>query len=341
MSAIQPPYEVPYPIIDESERLEATRPVEGVGAAAPARPVEAETERPDAVPSAADEISLSVEARDLIRDALTTSRARGLSPGAYDSLSEIDYLIAREARDTPALRQLLASFQGYDNGKARSAYYNRLNAAAAYGGSYAAASREDNAVSGQRASGNAIYHSLGVTNAATATRAEREEMAHSIDRWLLGEGVFFPEMLYYASSDGFRFTPLSEAAQASLRAAEILASYELSRVLAYFREMAELAPNDFLFYDPTGPAGLALEQRREFFARVDALLAEAKIEERAAELRYTVNTDGTLAVATPEPGDEAERARIEELLAQINTYYGQLASSVEQYDAGIVSDTMA
>lgn len=334
MSVLQPPYDDPYPIMTDAVRpVYEPVPVPEVEPVTPARPVRAEEERPPEA-TAEDVATLSAAARELTGDALDRSRSERTAANA--AVSPAEPFGVRTGR---ALRELLATFSGYDNRLARTAYNYYLNMFTRYGSSEFAA-EEDDAVNAFRTMENGAFRNLGVSRADVDTREVREGIARAVDRWFVGEGVFMPQMLGHSSSDGFLFSPLSQASMASLRSAEVLASYDRSRIALYLRELAGLGPNDFLFSDPTGLDEMTLVGRREFLARVDRLLADAELDLMAAELRYVRNADGSLAVDESRLAEERARREIRELTAQLNTYYGQLADSVSQYGPGVVSDAL-
>lgn len=341
MSAIQPPYEVPYPIVtDATTPVYEPEPVTPVEPVTPSRAAESVTERPEEATIPEDMTVVSSEARDRFREAADRIRAGGTTPENPVTVAAEAYAEAIENRNSRALRELLQTFQDYDNTRALERYNYYLNMFTRYGAGQAA-SEEQDAIANLRAAENGAYRDLGITFADNGTREAREGISRAIDRWFVGEGVFTPEMLRFSSSDGFRFTPLSESAQAALRSADVLASYERSRITTYLREMAALTPNDFLFYDPTGLESPTLQRRREFLERVDRMLAEQQLDIRAAELRYIENADGGLTLEALYAADAEELRRIQELSAQINTYYGQLINSVEQYDSGMISEMLA
>lgn len=337
MSVIQPPYEVPYPIVtDDVTPIYDPRPVAPVEPVAPARPVEGETERPDDATTPQDVAIVSMEARNILQDAAVRNR----TPENPVAVAADAYEEALQNRSGVALRELLQSFRNYDNGRAQEDYNHYLNMFTRYGTGEAAAEESD-AVSNLRAMENGAYREYGISYAGNASREIREGIGRAIDRWFRGEGVFMPEMLRFGSSDGFRFSPLSRQSQEASRAADIMASYDRSRIAQYLRELAGLTPNDFIFSDPTGLETLSLDRRRELLDRIDRMLLEQDLDIRAAELRYVQNADYTLSIDLANIADAEERQRLQDLTARINTYYGELMSSVEQYNAGVVSDAMA
>lgn len=323
---------VPVPgSLPPTEAMPADPAVQPVEPPSPPRPVVPELDRnlTDLPPVDAAEISRA--GRERARQELQALRFRPESTS--QTVSEAEVLAAV---DNPAVRGLLSTFTGYDNRAAREAYDNYLLVVARYGvdpgvnGAIAAASDPLQV-------NNATLYNLILSRTASANREMRAAIGEAVDRWLAGQGVFLPGMQDYASRDGFRFTPLSEAAMQALRAADLLAEYEWGRIAAYLREMAALTPMDFLFYDPTGLGSLPLDARRLFLAKVDQLLAEADIATRAADLRYQFNRDGSLdfdrlGTGVPDAGE-----RIAEVLSRNGgDYYGQLADSIRQYGFGIV-----
>lgn len=341
MSASEPVVYPPFPIvtIDESAPPYETAPVEPVEAAAPARAVEGEEDRsPAETLSGADAVAISATARTVAEAAKERSDVNvslQATGEAFDPVEE-----AGNIRDNRGMRELLAGFADYDNSAAQARYADAFSVSATYGGAPAAADEGDG-VAELRARENQVYYELGFFPAGDPDRAERGEMEKAIDEWLAGTGVFVPSMLGYPSSDGFRFAPLTEEARASLRAADVLSSYDRARIASYLREMAGLTPNDFMFYDPTGLGALPLDARREFLARVERLLEEAGAERRAAELRYSFDLQNRLELNRMDIDDEAERRRIEALEPQISGYYGALAQSLRQYSPGIISAALA
>lgn len=337
MSVIQPPYEVPYPIVpDDSATIYDPQPVAPVEPVVPARPVESETERPDDAATPEDIAIVSSEARSILQDA----SSRNSTPENPVTAAADAYERALENRNSVALRELLQSFQNYDNSQAVNSYNYYLNMFTRYGDGQAAAEEAD-AISNLRAMENGAYRDYGISYTGNVTREIREGIGQAIDRWFRGEGVFMPEMLRFASSDGFRFSPMSPESQEALRAADITASYDRPRIAQYLRELAGLTPNDFIFSDPTGLETLTLERRRELLDRIDRMLVEQGLDIRAAELRYIQNADYSLSIDLATIADAEERQRLLDLSGQINTYYGELVRSVEQYNAGVVSGAMA
>lgn len=335
-SALTPYVDLPFPnLAAEEARLphDPDAPVSGVSATTRATPVESEEARPpnDYVTSP-DIYELSRAARERTGLARTESAEDYLERTA----AAVD---AARREDNLGIRELIRSFQDYDNAAARARYNNFLSTFARYGGGYVNVD-EGNAVANLRAQEDERYMNLGISRAEADTRATREGMSGAIDRWFVGEGVFFPAMLQYNSSDGFMFTPVSSVALQALRSAEALATYERTRIAAYMREMAALTPEDFMFYDPTGLGALGLEQRREFLRRIDALLLQEQVDARAADLRYVFDERGRLVLE--ELGlDDENLTRIEQLRQEINSYYGQLLFSVHNYKAGIISEGLA
>ena len=342
-SSFQTFIDQPYPIYaaEAAAQPYEPAPVEGVSATNPVRAVEAEELRPDVNDdtAASDATELSNAARLLARDAAREEMERRLEQRDEKARRDESLLDAVRIRNNRSIRELVASFRNYDNSAAAERYNASLDVFSRYGAEYRD-SGETGAVANLRAQENDAYLNLGISHAGTVTREVREGISRSIDRWFVGEGVFTPAMLNYPSYDGFMFTPISPAAQAALRSADVLATYERPRIAAYLRELAALTPEDFMFYDPTGLGALSLQQRRDFLARVDQILARERIDARAAELRYSFNAAGEVDLERLGLQDREEIARLERQREEINTYYGQLANSVQQYDAGIVSESL-
>lgn len=335
MSSFQPYIDTSYPVYpaEEAAKPYEPGPVEGVSESAPVQPVETEEDR---LPEDNDAVALSNAARDLAKARLEeTARNQSLASTADNAV-----LDAARTRNNRGIRELIQSFQDYNNTAALARYNNSLAMFVRYG-SAAVSSGESDAIANLRAQENNAYQDLGIYYADNITRDNREGISQAIDRWFVGEGVFMPAMLHFTSSDGFRFTPMTSEARMALRTADVLASYERSRIAAYLREMAALAPEDFMFYDPTGLGALGLEQRREFLARMDALLAQERIDARAAELTYAFNSENQLDIERLGLENSEEIARLEGLREDINTYYGMLRDSVRQYDADIISSSMS
>lgn len=328
MSSFQPFIDSPFPNFSMEELLYAdpVQPVTEVTPVPEVRPAETVEERPAG--EAADAAELSSFGRRL-------AEAAAAPEAAVDTAA-----LARSARNNRAIRELAASLADYDNTAAQRKFDSYLRVLSNYGPEAAATAEDDSAVAAVRAQLDAAYAGLGFMAPGSATTTMRRHMAEAIDQWLAGLGVFVPSMLTYSSGDGFRFSPLTAASKASLRAAETLASYEQARVARYLRYMAELTPQDFLIYDPTELRDLALNERRQFLQRMDELLAEARIDARAADLRYVFNNQGELQLE--ELGlEEEEAAQLEASEAAINNYYAILAASVMQYGSGIISEGLA
>lgn len=335
MSSFQPYIDTSYPIYpaEEAARPYQPAPVAGVEGTAPARQVESEENSGvDGRSATADALALSNAARELSRNADEEAlRTRDISAAAA--------IEAVSAGENLGIRELIQSFANYNNTAALARYANSLSMFARYGSAYST-SDETDAVANLRAQENSLYQDPGAFYTDNVTMENREGISQAIDRWFVGEGVFMPAMLHFSSSDGFRFTPLTSEAQKAQRAADVFATYDRSRIVAYLREMAELTPEDFMFYDPTELTELRLQERRDFLARMDELLVQAEIDARAAELRYVFNTENQLDQTLL--GLEAEEiARLELYREDINTYYGMLRESVRQYDDSIVSASFA
>lgn len=342
MSTLQPYIDMPYPNYAMEEELAPNRvdPVPEVTPVVPVRPVEPfESRAPGEEVVPADAVEFSAAAREISEENAAGSVQRDsatLSGGTrFDPVAN-----AERIRDNLAIRDLIASFDNYDNSNAQA----RFNSYMQYFVNYAAAAGAsgDAGLADVRNRENALYASLGfmLDNAATASTPIAERMALAIDSWLNGTGIFQPAMLGYSSSDGFRFTPLTEASRASLRAADALASYERSRIAQYLREMATLTPEDFMFYDPTGLGALPLQERRDFLQRMDELLEQARIDARASELRYVFNENGQLVPEELGLADDSELQRLEAMEEIINSYYAMLIASVQQYKSGIISSSL-
>lgn len=336
MSALQPIVNVPYPNFPMDDELDPNRvvPVEGVTAPASVREVEAPENRPPGeeiiVPDAAEMSAASI--------ALSQSRARQQEDDTFDPTA-----MASRIRDNLSVRELILSFDNYDNAMARKSYENYLRLFVNIAPEAVETQAGDAVMADIRSRENALYAALGFmpANLEPDTTAYRERMALAIDSWFAGNGVFVPSMLDYSSSDGFRFTPLTAQSRAATRAADTLSSYERTRIAQYLREMARLTPNDFMFYDPTGLGALPLEQRRQFLERVDQLLDQEGIDQRAADLQYTLDENNRLRIDDMELLEEDERRRLEALEESINSYYAMLLASVQQYSAGVISASLA
>ncbi|MCD8349212.1 MAG: hypothetical protein LUC93_01190 [Planctomycetaceae bacterium] len=333
MSAINPIIPIPVPNIaaeDAARPHDPDAPVNAVSATGPARAVESEENRPPSeYQNAPDAYDLSRAARAMAE----TSRPQ------EDAEREADPLDAVRIRDNRSIRELMQTFQNYNNSAAVSRFVSHLDGFIRYGAPYTD-SGEPSVIANLRAQENAVYTSLGLSRNASRNLEVRESVAQAIDRWFAGSGVFSPEMLRYSSVDGFRFVPLSTPARATTRAAEVLSTYDRNRIAAYLREMALLTPQDFMFYDPTGLGALGLDDRRTFLAQVDELLRQQRIDARAAELRYIADEEERIRVETLEDDDRIQ-TRLDELRDEINTYYGQLRYMVHQYKAGIISEALA
>lgn len=340
MSAFQPFIDLPYPnyAAEAAAQPYEAGPVESVTPVSPVRPVEPEESRiADEYPTPADLSEISRAARERSEQAYRNARQR--------RAEEQDRLLANRApldanriRNNQGIRELIQSFENYNNQAAVNRYNAFLGVFVRYGANYVD-SGEEGAVANLRAQENQYYEDqLAVSD--NVTRANREGISQAIDRWFVGEGVFFPAMLNYTSSDGFRFTPLSAAARPALRAADVMSTYDRNRIANYLRELAGLTPRDFMFYDPTGLGALPLEQRRDFLRRVQETLDQERIEARAAELRYAFNQQNQIDIDLLGLEDREELERLRRDQEAINTYYGQLLASVHQYKAGIVSEAL-
>ena len=341
--SVQQPYEIPYPNLpaEQMQRPYEPPPVGAVTGAAASRSVEQEAERSTDNSAQTDMATISNTIRIWLQNAARIARERAEREAANEaSFAEMALTNENGIRNNPAIRELLVSFQNYDNSPAVQSYDQYLSMFTGYNPAYGPPTENDLLAAAQVLE-NEDYFNFGITRADNETREQREGISIAIDRWFVGEGVFSPLMLHHSSSDGFRFTPLSQASRMALRAADVLASYERTRIANYLREMANLTPNDFMFYDPTGLGSLALRDRREFLAQVDRLLTQADIEARASELRYQISGDAITGVEIMDLESEQMRARIRELVEQINTYYGQLMNSIRHYGMGVVSDSMA
>ncbi len=332
MSAINPIIPVPVPNIaaeDAAQPYDPDRPVNSVSATSAARAVESEENRP---PS---EYGTAPDAYDLSRAAREMATTRSQE----DTERDANPLDAGRIRDNRSIRELMQTFQNYNNSAAVSRFVSHLDGFIRYGAPYTD-SGEDSVIANLRAQENAVYTSLGLSRNSSRNLEIRESVAQAIDRWFVGNGVFSPEMVRYSSTDGFRFVPLSTPARAVTRAAEVLSTYDRNRIAAYLREMANLTPQDFMFYDPTGLGALGLDDRRTFLARVDELLRQQRIDARAAELRYIADEEERLRIEAIEDAERIQ-TRLDELRDEINTYYGQLRYMVHQYKAGIISESLA
>lgn len=333
MSAIQPIVDIPIPnyAAEEAARpYDPDQPVTATGATTGVAAIEAEEDRSGLdYPTAQDASDISKAARALAE--ATRSETE------FDR--EADYLDGERLRGNRGIRELIRSFENYNNGAAIAAYNNYLNMFVRYGAT-SSDSDENSTIAALRAQENAVYDNLGISHAEGVTRENREGINGAIDRWFVGEGVFFPAMLHYTSSDGFSFTPLTAEAKAAARANDVTASYDRSRIATYLREMAQLTPRDFMFFDSTGLGELGLQERRDFLRRMDELLDQAGIDARAADLRYIFDEEGRIQLE--ELGlDQQYETRLDQLRDEINTYYGELRYSVHQYKAGIISAALA
>lgn len=334
MSTLQPIVDIPFPNfpMDEETAPDRVDPVPEVTATTTVRAVEAPENR---VPG--EEI-LFPDTADL-----SPAGRRLAETAANDAASGFDAVANAESiRNNLGIRQLIASFDNYDNQAAQRRFARYLQLFASYAATPAATGQNDATLAALREREDELYSALGFIpgNVSAASTPIEQRMAVAIDNWLRGSGVFLPSMLQYSSSDGFRFSPLTDASRASLRAAEALASYERTRVAQYLREMSALTPEDFVFYDPTGLGELPLQQRRQFLERMDQLLQQANIDARAADLRYAFDEEGRLRAEELGLRNEEEIRRLEVLEEVINSYYGMLAASVRQYRAGIISASM-
>lgn len=332
MSAIQPIVDIPIPnyAAEQAARpYDPDQPVTATGATTGVAAVEGEEDRSGLdYPTPQDAYDISKAAHALSESAKSETE--------FDR--EADPLEG-SVRDNRGIRELIRSFENYNNGAAVAAYNNYLTMFVRYGAT-ASDTDENGAIASLRAQENAVYDNLGISHAEGVTRENREGINRAIDRWFVGEGVFFPAMLHYSSSDGFSFTPLTSEARAAARAADVTSSYDRSRIATYLREMAQLTPRDFMFFDSTGLGELGLQERREFLRIMDEVLERLDIEARAAELRYAFDEEGRIQVE--ELGlEEQYQTRLDQLRDEINTYEGALRFSVHQYKAGIVSEALA
>ena len=343
MSSLTPYVIAPYPnfAAEEAERpyelppVQETLPVVGV------RAVEAEEDRvDDEAVRVADASEISAAARAIAENAARRRLQEGpverrSATPAFDPVRD-----AERIRNNRAIRELIASLAAYDNSAAQEKFGNALNLFVDYSTPYTISGEAETAYY-VPAPENIVYSTLGFSTSTVTPRDMRESIGTAIDRWLRADGVFLPSMLGYSSSDGFRFAPLTDAARLAQRSRSVLATHERNRIATYLRDMARLTPRDFMFYDTTGLGALSIEERREFLARVDTLLEQAGIEERAVDLQYAFDQQGRLLTEQMELDDEAERLRLEALAEQISGYYGALLQSVKQYGAGIISASMA
>lgn len=331
MSAMQPVTDIPVPNYAAEEAAkphETDRPVAAADVATAAKSIET---RENGIG-----YSPAEDATDISNAARALAEARRSEDAAE---READPLDAESLRYNRGIRDLIRTFENYDNSAAVAGYNIYLNMFVRYGAG-AATTGEESMLNNLRARENAVYDALRIAGRDATNRETRDAFAQAIDRWFAGTGVYFPEMSSYSSSDGFRFTPLSDAAKASTRARDVLASYERDRIAQYLREMAQLTPNDFMFYDPTGLGELALQQRRDFLTRMDEMLVEASIRERAAELRYVFNEDGQIQLDQLGIEEEELVTQLDRFREEINTYYGQLRMMTYQYKSGIVSSAL-
>ncbi len=345
MSALAPLVPLPYPDYN-ADRVDDDRdvePVPEVNPVTPVRPVDSEENRPESEaplpPTDAAVMSNTVRTlaaqhreADLANPTPTGSR---MPPVSGDPLEN-----AARIRNNLGVRGLIQSFANYDNSAARRRYDAGLNMFVRYGPPRDLGAESD-PVARLRLSEYKDYIAFGVTEGVTPNRAYREAMAESIDRWLTGQGVFTPAMLRFASTDGFRFSPLTANARGALRASDVLARYDRAQTAAYLREMGALTPSDFLFYDPTGLGALALEARRDFLSFVQRILDQRRIDQRAAELQYAFDEENRIELDRLAALRQDELRRLEDAEGEINTYYGQLLQSVRQYNAGIISDGLS
>ncbi|MCC8189096.1 MAG: hypothetical protein LIP77_00485 [Planctomycetes bacterium] len=337
MAAIYQFYELPYANVaaEEMRRVEDVPPVAAVEATSAVQPVRPVGERVDDGLDTSDGLAISYAARHLVENIRHVTGA-----GQSAASSRIDsHSLSAESRHSPALQELVAGFAGYNNDAAVRQYNYYLGMFTTYGTDQAVAEDVD-ALATVRSLENGVYGSMGIALAGEITREMREGIGAAIDRWIREEGVYMPGMLWYASSDGFRFTPLSRSAAATTRSADVMSTYDRIRIAAYLRELAQLTPNDFLFYDPTGLDLASLDDRREFLTRVDRLLAEERIDLLASEIHYGVDGEGSLDLQTLRELDREDQQRLEALRDQLNTYYGMLRNSVAQYQAGIISASL-
>lgn len=340
MSSLTPYVYPPYPNMaaEDAERPYDPGPVQAVTPVAPVAPVREDgMGSTGTVADEADAVTIS-QAFRAVPESAARSRVAGRDSfvPAFDPVRDSERI-----RNNQAIRELIASLADYDNRAAQRRFDASVGVSVNYSPYAAAVTAEAAAAAPSRASDNMVYSTIGFTNPEITPRDVRERIGAAIDAWLRADGVFLPIMLNYASGDGFRFAPLSDAARAAGRSATVMASRERNRIAAYLREMARLTPRDFMFYDTTGLGALGLEERREFLRRVDALLEQAAIDERAAELRYQLDEENRLRLVLMDLDDERERIRLEELEDQISGYYADLIASVKNYGPGIISVSMA
>lgn len=248
----------------------------------------------------ADALDVSKKGRELALDAIRLGRNTGLFPsmsaGARTAVAE-----AVGMTDLPSVRELQEQFAHYDNRTAVANFRKYLSASAAYGGAgdlIRAAAAEVALRDGERA----VEALVTAAGPEIPSAGERGLIGGAVDRWMTGAGVFLPQFSGYASSDGIQFAPFSAEAEAALRFAEVFATGERDHIAAYLLEMSQLAPSDFLFYDPTGLGTLIQQERRSFLNRIDELLAQLAeqsqppegVQPRAAELRYAFDESGRL-----------------------------------------------
>lgn len=345
MSApFQPYIDMPYPnyALEEAARPYEMTPVPEVTPVERVRAVESEEDRVDAdQPVIPDAIEISATAKDLsdnnVADRRDGSSGQEEAPPIYDPVAD-----GERIRNNVAVRELIGTFANYDN----SAEVERFTAFLDLFGSYGAPvvpAREGSQVANFRAQENALYYGLGLSNPAELTDREmRDNMMRAIDRWMESVGIFLPGMLRYPSSDGFRFSPLTDRARLSLRSADVMATYDRSRIAQYLRELAVLTPSDFMFYDPTGLGDLPLRERRDFLSWMDSQLRQAGVtSQRAAELRYVFENDQLDLVELGLDDEERLAERLYTIANTANDYYTMLKDSVQQYDAGIISSGLA
>lgn len=339
MSSFQPYMDVPYPnhAAEEAAKPYEPGPVAGVTPGKAEEGVEGGEDQPfgDSLPPAAV-AALSKSGRELTRGAVGEMYARRQAEAEERLAANAEAALDEQARNSLALRELMAAFDNYNNNVAIGRYNNYLNLFARYS-SVPGVFGENRALAGLRARENFAYSALGISYPGIVTREIRDRMAKAVDRWLAAEGVFNPAMLGFASSDGFRFEPLTERSRAALRATKVLADYDRQRIAGYLREVAELTPRDFLFSDPTGLGELPLKTRREFLRFVNRRLEESELALRAAELRYLMNAPDRLAIDDSAIRDAEERRRLDALQEEVSGYYAGLAASVRQYSPGIIS----
>lgn len=285
-----------------------------------------------------DQVAFSAPATNLSMEAarnLLVNQATNVAAAAVDEAEAVNaYAMPNTNR---SIRELLESFEYYDNSEAVRRYDTFLNIFSAYAPIPDSVQQENGDLT-LREMENRLYQSIGANRPGVIDREVREGIGRAIDRWLAGRGVFWPEMLGYPSGDGFRFAPLSEEAANARRSGTVLSSFQRERIAEYLRLMAGLVPADFMFYDPTGLGPLSLVERRDFLRIIDILLEEAASETRATELAYAFAEDGSLDFAAMErEARDLERRMLELQRYDLSSYYGAMMNAIRQYGAGIVS----